>query len=208
MLDLPYFKGQCKGCSACVAACPGLAISLVRLRDDGMAEVRIPFEFDASHFETGARLLALDQDGKPVTEAELLAKQYNKKYRSWLLTLKAKPEDAVRIIGIRVQDEEVSRPLPVPSFKYLPDNAIVCRCERVTVKEITDFIKANKVRDINQLKTIRVGMGACGSKTCSVLLPQVFRKAGVDPATVTDGSLRPLSLEVPLGEMAEVLEGL
>lgn len=208
MLDLPYFEGQCKGCSACVAACPGLAISLVRLRDDGMAEVRIPFEFDASHFELGTRLLALDQDGKSVTEAELLAKQYNKKYRSWVLSLKAKPEDAVRIIGIRVQDEEVSRPLAVPSFEYLPDNAIVCRCERVTVKEITDFIKENRVRDINQLKTIRVGMGACGSKTCSVLLPQVFRKAGVDPATVTDGSLRPLSLEVALGEMAEAPEGL
>jgi len=34
MLDLPYFRGSdCKGCSACVSACPGLAISLVRSID-------------------------------------------------------------------------------------------------------------------------------------------------------------------------------
>jgi len=44
-------------------------------------------------------------------------------------------------------------------------------------------------------------MGACGSKTCAVLLPQIFRKAGVDPATVTAGTIRPLMLEVGLGEI-------
>lgn len=103
---------------------------------------------------------------------------------------------------MRVQDESVTRPLAQARFVHLPDNAIVCRCERVTVGAIVDFIRQNEVRDINQLKTIRVGMGACGSKTCSVLLPQVFKKAGVDPATVTGGTLRPLLLEAPLGELA------
>jgi hypothetical protein len=44
-------------------------------------------------------------------------------------------------------------------------------------------------------------MGACGSKTCSVLLPQLFRKAGVDPATVTTGTVRPLVLEVPMHDL-------
>lgn len=205
ILDLPFFEGDnCKGCSACVAACPGLAISLVRSTSDGMAEVRIPFEFDASQFQPGIKLSALDQCGNSVTEAELVSKQYYKKYRTWVLCLKAKPEDAVRIIGIRLQAKEVTEPLPVARYDYLPDNAIVCRCERVSVKEVVDFIKTNRVTDINQLKTIRVGMGACGSKTCSVLIPQLFRKAGIDPSTVTEGSLRPLTLEVPLGELAEL----
>jgi len=44
-------------------------------------------------------------------------------------------------------------------------------------------------------------MGACGSKTCSVLLPQVFRKAGVNPAELTAGSIRPMMLEVGIGEI-------
>jgi ferredoxin len=208
LLDLPYFEGSdCKGCSACVAACPGLAVSLVRKIDAEWAEVKLPFEFDATAFAIGSTLNALDQDGNFVEEAELLHKLYNKRYRTWVLTLKVRASDAARVIGIRIQDESVTAPLPLPRFDYLPDNAIVCRCERVSVGEIVGFIRENEVRDINQLKTIRVGMGACGSKTCSVLLPQVFRKAGVDPATVTAGTLRPLMLEAPLGELAGAPEG-
>ncbi|PKL24945.1 MAG: sulfurtransferase [Spirochaetae bacterium HGW-Spirochaetae-3] len=203
LLDLPYFEGSnCKGCSACVAACPGLAVSLVRRVDADFAEVRIPFEFDASGYDLGVRLPALDQDGRFVEDAELVDKKYYKKYRTWVLTLRARTESAARIIGVRVQDEAVTRALPEPRYEYLPDDAIVCRCERVSVGDIVDFIKENEIRDVNQLKTIRVGMGACGSKTCSTLLPQVFRKAGVDPADTTSGTVRPLTLEAPMGELA------
>jgi len=203
IMDLPYFEGEnCKGCSACVAACPGLAISLVRRIDAQWAETRIPFEFDASGYTVGSRFAALDQDGKFVEDAELVDKKYYKKHRTWVLTLKTSAANAARIIGVRVQDEAVTRPLPEPRYTYMPDDAIVCRCEHISVGEIVSFIKDNEVRDINQLKTIRVGMGACGSKTCSVLLPQIFRKAGVDPATVTAGTIRPLTLEAPLGELA------
>ena len=71
-----------------------------------------------------------------------------------MLTLRARPENAARIIGVRVQDEAVTRPLPAPRYEYLPDRAIVCRCERVTVGEIVEFIKANEVRDVSQLNRI------------------------------------------------------
>jgi len=207
LLDLPYFEGtDCKGCSACVAACPGLAVSLVRRSGDGLAEVRIPFEFDASGYAQGTRLPALDQDGRFVEDAELVDKKYYKKYRTWVLTLRTRAENAARVIGVRVQDEAATRPLPEPRYEYLPDDAIVCRCERVSVGDIIRFIKENDVRDVNQLKTIRVGMGACGSKTCSTLLPQVFRKAGVDPALTTAGTVRPLTLEAPMGELAGRVE--
>lgn len=203
IMDLPFFEGDnCKACSACVAACPGLAVSLVRRVDASWAEVRLPFEFDTAAFAPGSILAALDQDGAFVEAAELVDKKYYKKYRTWVLTLKASIANAPRIIGVRVQDESVTKPLPEARYDYLPDQAIVCRCERVSVGEIVAFIKDNEVRDVNQLKTIRVGMGACGSKTCSVLLPQIFRKAGVDPASVTDGTLRPLTMEAPLGELA------
>ena len=68
------------------------------------------------------------------------------------------------------------------------------------------FIRDNDVKDINQLKTLRVGMGACGGKTCSQLVGRAFRLAGIDPATVEQGSQRPLFMEVPMGEI--VNEGL
>ena len=202
LLDLPYFEGSdCKGCSACVAACPGLAMSLVRAAPDGRAEAQLPFEFDAAGYEPGMKLPLLDQDGAHVEDGELVKKFYNKKYKTWVLTFRLSAAAAPRVIGVRVQPEAATRPLPAASYSYLPDDAIVCRCERVTVREIVDFIRANEVRDVNQLKTIRVGMGACGSKTCSALLTPLFRKAGVDPALVTPGSLRPLMLEAGMGEL-------
>lgn len=202
LMDLPYFYGNdCKGCTACVAACPGLAVSLIKRIDTDWAEVMLPFEFSPAAWEKGSLMPVLDQDGHFLEDAELLRKLYNKKYRTWVLTLKVSTENAPKAIGIRVQDETATRALPTARYEYLPDQAIVCRCERVTVGEIVSFIKENEVRDINQLKTIRVGMGACGSKTCSVLLPQMFRKAGVDPKTVTSGTVRPLMLEVPMRDL-------
>lgn len=201
IMDLPYFEGSsCKGCTVCVAACPGLAMSLVRRRDETWAEVVLPYEFRAD-FNPGALLPVLDQEGGFLENAELLKKVFNRKYRTWILTLKVSIGNAPKAIGIRVQSEEATQPLPAPRFEHLPDDAIVCRCERVTVGEIVRFIRENAVVDINQLKTLRVGMGACGSKTCSVLLPQVFRKAGVDPASLTNGTLRPLSLEIPMRDL-------
>ena len=202
LMDLPYFYGSdCKGCTACVAACPGLAVSLIKRIDADWAEVMMPFEFSPAAWEKGSRMPVLDQDGHFLEDAELLRKLYNKKYRTWILTMKVSTRNAPKAIGIRVQDEVVTRALSTAHYEYLPDQAIVCRCERVTVGEIVSFIKENEVRDINQLKTIRVGMGACGSKTCSVLLPQLFRKAGVDPKTVTTGTVRPLMLEVPMRDL-------
>jgi bacterioferritin-associated ferredoxin len=83
---------------------------------------------------------------------------------------------------------------------------IVCRCERVSLDEIVEFIVENQVRDVAQLKTLRVGMGACGGKTCSQLLAKAFILAGVDPEEVEASTSRPLFMEVPMGEI--VNEGL
>ncbi len=201
IMDLPYFEGKdCRGCAACVAACPGLAVSLVRRIDESWTEVLLPYEFLAD-FEPGVRLPLLDMDGNFLEEAELLRKTHYRKHKTWALAFKVSAANAPRAIGVRVQPEAATKALPAPRFEYLPDEAIVCRCERVTVGEIVAFVRENAVRDINQLKSIRVGMGACGSKTCSVLLPQVLRKAGLDPAAVERGSLRPLNMEVPMGAL-------
>jgi NADPH-dependent 2,4-dienoyl-CoA reductase/sulfur reductase-like enzyme/Fe-S-cluster-containing hydrogenase component 2 len=198
MLDLPYFRGSdCKGCTACVSACPGLAISLVRRLDADWCELVLPYEFDATSLAIGERRELLDRDGAPLESAELLKKAFNKKYRTWALYFKVSSINATKAIGIRVQRPEASSPLDEPHYSYAPDDAIVCRCERVTFGEIVSFIKANDVRDINQLKAIRAGMGACGSKTCAPLYAAAFRAAGLDPATVAEGRLRPLVVEVP-----------
>jgi NADPH-dependent 2,4-dienoyl-CoA reductase/sulfur reductase-like enzyme/ferredoxin len=201
IMDLPYYSGRdCRGCSACVAACPGLAVTLVRRLDEAYCEVLLPWEFLAD-FEAGARLPLLDKGGAFLEEAELLKKTFFRKHKTWVLSFKVSAANAVLAAGIRVQAATATEPLPKPEFGYLPDEAILCRCERVTVGEIKAYIERHDIWDMNQLKSLRVAMGACGSKTCSVLLPQVFKALGRDPRKVAPLSQRPLTMEVPMGDL-------
>jgi NAD(P)H-nitrite reductase large subunit len=172
----------------------------VRRIDEGWAEVLLPWEVLAD-FEAGKRFALLDKAGAFLEEAELLGKTFHKKRKTWVLSFKVSLANAARAAGIRVQAEAATACLPEPRFGYLPDDAILCRCERISVGEIRDYIGKNDIRDLNQLKSLRVAMGACGSKTCSVLLPQLFRSMGRDPKTLSPLSQRPLSMEVPMGDL-------
>jgi len=198
IMDIPYYKGSdCTGCGLCVLICPGLAISLAKKLDNQFAEVVLPHEFIPT-FEVGGKVKVTDKDGNLLEEAEVLKLRFNKKYKTHLVNLKTSLANAVKIAGIRVQDESVVMPVVGAQFEYIPENALVCKCEHVTVKEVIDYIKEYEVRDINQLKNVRVGMGACGGKNCSTLLPRIFSMAGVDFKEVTQGTKRPLSVEVPM----------
>lgn len=197
IMDLPVFDGECTGCGLCVAICPGLAITLARKCDDNYAEVVLPHEF-IPNFDVGDKITLADQDGNYLEVGEVLRIRLNKKYKTYLVNVKVSPENGAKVAGIRVQDLSVTEPLSETSFSYIPDNGIVCHCEIVTVKEVVKFIKEHDVTDVNQLKLIRVGMGACGGKNCSLVLPAVFKMAGVDWEKVIKGTLRPLSVEVPM----------
>ena len=201
IMDVPWYsKRECIGCGACVAVCPGLAISLVRGLGPDRAEVVLPWEFEAN-FDKGREFLVLDKEGALLETAPLVKKVFNRKNKVWLLTLEMSSRNATRAAGLRVQDESIVASKEERITACPPDEAIVCRCERVTVGEILAFIRDNEVRDINQLKSIRVGMGSCGSKTCSAILPSVFRKAGLDPQAIEKGSQRPLNMEVAMGDL-------
>jgi NADPH-dependent 2,4-dienoyl-CoA reductase/sulfur reductase-like enzyme/Fe-S-cluster-containing hydrogenase component 2 len=201
LLDLPYFKGtSCRGCAACVAACPGLAVSLVREIESGLCEVALPYEFEPD-FEAGERRDLLDAEGRFLESAELLGKSYNRKYRTWILRFKASSAAAAKAIGLRAQRPEATLALEGTGPSGARGEALVCRCERVGFDELVAFIRDNRVRDVNQLKAIRAGMGACGSKTCGPLYAAAFRAAGVDPSDVAEGRQRPLTLEMPLGSV-------
>jgi sarcosine oxidase, subunit alpha len=197
IMDIPYLDGECIGCGICVAACPGLAITLVRKTGEQKAEVMLPHEYIVD-FALGDSLDLTDIDGNFLEKGVVKKISYNKKYKTSLVTVETSLESGAKVMGIRVQGESAIKPLDQADYDYIPEDGIVCRCERVTLKEVVDFIRANNVRDINQLKQIRVGMGACGSKTCSVQMPRVFKAAGVNWSEVTEGTNRPLCVETPM----------
>lgn len=197
ILDIPEYLGGCTGCMLCVLICPGLAITLARKIDEQFAEVVLPFEF-IPDFAVGDFVPLTDWDGNFLEKGEVLRIRYNKKYLTYLIQVKTSLKNGAAVAGIQVQDSNQIKALTEPSFEYLPENGIVCHCELVTVKEIVDFIRKHDVRDVNQLKLIRVGMGACGGKNCSALLPRLFKEAGVDWQTVVPGTRRPLTVEVPM----------
>ena len=205
---LPGFLGVkdgkgCTGCEKCVAICPGLAITLVDYRKDPeFPTVVVPFEFPKDALEPGDTVVVEDTEGGALGRVEVAAvKAIRANDRTVLVKVRAPKAYAKAISGIRVQPESVGEPLAEP-VGPTPDDAIVCRCERVTAGEIRRLIREG-VRDVSEIKAVtRAGMGSCGAKTCTPLVRRLFREEGVPDAEVVDQPKRPLFVEVPLGTFA------
>ena len=203
---LPYLvEGTaCKGCMACVAICPGLAVTLVDYRKDpDYPIVTLPYEIWRERVQNSQRVPVTDHDGAilgyyPVQRVVANRRKYP---GTLLVQVKLERAAAKRAIGIRVQETQVD-PATVYENAPLPDEAVICRCERITAGEIRTAVRSG-VRDINQMKALnRAGMGACGSKTCRPMIWRIFQEEGVDLGAVTDRVDRPLFVEVALGALA------
>jgi sarcosine oxidase subunit alpha len=203
---LPYMVdvNLCKGCMNCVFVCPGLAVTLVDYRKDKEQPlITLPYEVWREKVEKGQKVPVTDEDGAilgyyPVEKVVTSKKKYP---GTLLVQVRVEKDVAKRASGIWVQEKQVE-PSLVYERELPPDEAIICRCERITAGEIRAAIKEG-VRDMNQLKALsRAGMGACGAKTCRPMIWRIFKEEGVDLGDVTDRIDRPLFVEVPLGILA------
>ena len=208
---LPYLVegAACKGCMACVAICPGLAVTLVDYGNEpDRPTVTLPYEIRRARVEKGQRVPITDRDGAilgyyPVKRVVANRKKYP---GTLLVQVQLERAAAKRAIGIRVQEAQLD-PATVYENAPLPEEAVICRCERISAGEIRSAIRGG-VRDINQMKALnRAGMGACGSKTCRPMIWRIFQEEGVDLKAVTDRVDRPLFVEVALGTLAGEISG-
>ena len=208
LTGLPYITDVelCKGCLSCVAVCPGLAITLVDYRKNpARPTVTLPYEIWREAVSPGQVIKVTDDDGNILGSYEVKkVRSLQKKFpRTLLVQIEMEPDKARKAIGIKLQHEEI-RPSQAYEEGLPADEAVVCRCERVTAGEIRRAIREG-VRDINQLKAItRATMGACGAKTCRPMIMRLFKEEGVDLDQVVDRVDRPLFVEVPIGTFAGV----
>jgi ferredoxin len=194
---------KCTGCEKCVTICPGLAITLVDYRKDAEnPAVTIAYEFLKESIQVGDAVTVLDVAGATLGNVQVTGVRAIKANdRTIAVKVQAPKEYAKRIAGILIQESQVTEPMD-HYVQRITDDTIVCRCERVSAGEIRALIREG-YRDLNELKAVaRAGMGACGAKTCTALIHRLFRDEGISAAQVTDRTLRPLFVEVPLGMFA------
>ncbi|MBW2704923.1 MAG: FAD-dependent oxidoreductase, partial [Deltaproteobacteria bacterium] len=202
---LPYIDNidACTGCASCVAVCPGLSVTMVDFREDSAHPlVTLPYEVWREKVEVGQKVPLTDIDGAVLGYYPVEKVRSRKKYPGTLLVqLKVDRAVAKAAVGIWVQEKQIE-PSTIYEKEPPPDEAIVCRCERVTAGEIRATIRSG-IRDLNQIKALtRAGMGACGSKTCRPMIWRIFQEEGIDLKMVTDRVDRPLLIEVPIGVFA------
>jgi len=206
---LPYMVDLdlCTGCAGCVAVCPGLSVTMVDYRQDRQHPlVTLPYEVWRDQVQVGQKVPVTDLDGAVLGYFAVEKVKVRRKYPGTLLVqVRLDKAVAKAAVGIWVQEKQIE-PAAIYEKEPSPDDAIVCRCERVTAGEIRAAVR-DGIRDLNQLKALtRAGMGACGAKTCRPMIWRIFKEEGIDFAAVTDRIDRPLLVEVPIGVFAGVLK--
>lgn len=204
--QLPFFKGEqdCIGCGKCVAVCPGLAVVLIDNRKDHANPlVTFPLELISDKLEKAKKVYVVS-NSEDLGEYEVYrARILNEFPKTQLITVQMPLEIAKKAVAIKLFQSRYNEPISKYQESITEDETIVCRCERVTVGEIRKWIQAG-VKDFNELKALtKVGMGACGAKTCNPLISKIFQEEGISSEEYTPGTKRPLFIEVPMGIFAK-----
>jgi NADPH-dependent 2,4-dienoyl-CoA reductase/sulfur reductase-like enzyme/Fe-S-cluster-containing hydrogenase component 2 len=202
MMGRPQFQDNCLGCTRCVAICPGLAITIVDKKYDKTkktARVVMPWEMPKGIIKIGQNVTTAGMDGEVIGKGKVIGKKKSKwQNKRTLVSLEVPYKEADFVAGIQIKKPSKKKTLS-KTKKTQDDEIIICRCERVTKREIKDYIKKTGIRDVNAIKAaLRVGMGPCGGKTCTELIMRIFREMGIDLKEVKAPSERPFTQEVPL----------
>ncbi len=112
----------------------------------------------------------------------------------------------------RLAREQRARPFldalfsPPPQFRIPAGDTIVCRCEEVTARQVSEAVRQLGCTGPNQLKAfLRAGMGPCQGRMCGLTLTEIIAKeTTTTPADVGHLRLRPPIKPITLGELADM----
>lgn len=200
----------CTGCGICAGVCPGLAIFIVdESKGDGTARISIPYEFVPLP-QKGDQVLALDREGQPVSEAQVLRVQKGKKNGTPLVTLEV-PQDLAHTIRFFKTREEQEEMIPSAQAALKSEDSqtnqemtILCRCEGITVGDIRRLIQEGYTT-VDEIKRIsRAGMGPCQARTCGPLIAsEIARLTGTAVEDVEPSAHRPPVKPLPISFFME-----
>ncbi len=205
IMGLPLYEGSCIGCGKCLVICPGLAISIVDFRKDkDFPTVSLPYEVFNKEIKIDDKIDVVDIDGNSLGFFKVTGIQQNKLNKTQLVKVQMPKALAKKAISFIVQAPEISQAMPETILpEKLDDTTMVCLCERVSVADVKKLIHKG-ITDINQIKAItRLGMGPCGSKTCDIMLKQIFRQEGIPSDIIVNNTRRPVFIEVPLEKFTD-----
>ncbi|HOT40611.1 MAG TPA: FAD-dependent oxidoreductase, partial [Candidatus Syntrophosphaera thermopropionivorans] len=142
LMSLPVYSGNCIGCYKCVLICPGLAITLVDYRKDKENPlVTIPYEVFNIPKTEGEEIELMDIEGNSLGFYIIKSVIDVKKRHTQLIKVQVPKAIARKIASFRIQAKEVSEPLPKPVIPdKMPDEAMICLCERVKAGDIRKMI--------------------------------------------------------------------
>lgn len=99
--DLPRVDfDKCTGCKRCVGICPGLAIFVVKVKDD-KALITLPYEFLPVP-KVGDIVTALDREGNSQGDAKVL--KVNRGGKTTVVTIEVEKDLAMDVRNIRVRN--------------------------------------------------------------------------------------------------------
>ena len=196
---------KCVGCGLCVAGCPGLAVFLLDLTNEGYDTVTIPYEYYPLP-EKGQEVYCLARDGSFQTMGTVLRTVLTKANdRTAVVEISVPKGYGMKVRNVSVDGQRMAAETEpaAPPQEYLTnadeESMFVCRCEEITKAEVVEAIRQGAVSANEIKRVLRPGMGLCQGRNCAKTIERIVAsELGIPASRVVRstkrGPVRPVNI--------------